>query len=223
MKVKNKEIETSLKTRIEKFYQHAYSISTLLDVKRFARVVQFINQSKATSVLDVGCGNGALLENINSQIRVGLDIFHYKHPRSFHFVLGDAQHLPFRDCSFTLVSACEVLEHTENMERTLSEIKRVTKNDGQEIITVPNDFLIHLAGRLFNFLPKTRKAVRKEDLEYHRHSAHHQKGNLAKRVQRQLGRPMREEGMFLPIFLPLPYSFSLFFLMVFSNDVKRTT
>jgi ubiquinone/menaquinone biosynthesis C-methylase UbiE len=46
------------------------------------------------------------------------------------FIQGRAEKLPFKDNFFDIVILANVLDHTENPEKALSEIKRVLKNGG---------------------------------------------------------------------------------------------
>ncbi len=103
-------------------------------------------------VLDLGCLGGALLEPVAQDCRVvGVDILpdalRQAHRRGLHPVLADASAgLPFRDHSFDLVHAGEVLEHLFDPLALLRELHRVTRPGGRLIGTVPN--VANLADRL---------------------------------------------------------------------------
>jgi len=60
-----------------------------------------------------------------------------KHPSS-HSVLGDARSLPFRNCSFGLVTMLSTLEHLQDARDGICEAARVIKHRGQLVIQVPN-------------------------------------------------------------------------------------
>ncbi|MFX1393363.1 MAG: class I SAM-dependent methyltransferase [Promethearchaeota archaeon] len=51
---------------------------------------------------------------------------------------GDLTRLPYRNNSFDLVSALDVLEHIKDDELAISEISRILKKDGIAVITVPH-------------------------------------------------------------------------------------
>ena len=126
-------------------------------------------------LLDVGCGYGifarALAEGAGIGV-VAIDVLPdrvysaaSKHrerirPRdgNLSLLIADAaQGLPFRDASFDVVVATEVLEHLENPSLLLKEIRRVLRKGGQLFVTTPNaKALPYLAVR---FLP--RPLVRK--------------------------------------------------------------
>ena len=95
-------------------------------------------------VLDVGCLGGALLEPAARDAWVvGMDVIQAALiralDRGLHVVLADASHhLPFRDHSFDLIHAGEVLEHVFHPLALLRELHRVTRPGWRLIGTVPN-------------------------------------------------------------------------------------
>ena len=101
-------------------------------------------------VLDVGClgGNfrGYLLERgIKLASFTGLDFS----PNSVssamkrfpldRWIVSDCHKLPFKDNEFDTVTIMEVLEHVELPEKALFEIRRVLKDGGLILVTVPNE------------------------------------------------------------------------------------
>ncbi len=52
-------------------------------------------------------------------------------------VVGDVRALPFAEQSFDVVLCQHVLEHVDDDRRSLAEIRRVTKNGGWVVISVP--------------------------------------------------------------------------------------
>lgn len=84
-------------------------------------------------VLDVGARQGALIKLIPNS--TGIDLS----PKSKIVEKGDLTNLSFKNSIFDVVFATEVLEHLddEELNKGLVEIKRVLKNNGFFIITVP--------------------------------------------------------------------------------------
>jgi len=95
--------------------------------------------------LDIGCGTGLILRHLPPG-SYGVDI----NPRNLKRlkkyapgrkgILADVERkLPFKNESFSLVTAAEVLEHLVYPEKALREIKRVMKKGGVFIGSVPID------------------------------------------------------------------------------------
>jgi ubiquinone biosynthesis O-methyltransferase len=58
--------------------------------------------------------------------------------KSFDFLAGDAQELPFEDGSFDVVVCSEVIEHVDHPGNVLSEINRVLVPGGVLVLSTPN-------------------------------------------------------------------------------------
>jgi len=97
------------------------------------------------TVLDIGCGPGFLAASVfpNQGWFTGVDISGKAVELAQNlfpgakFLKHDAEHepLPYRDNSFMTVVCSELIEHLEEHELLLSEIKRVSKK--YMVITVP--------------------------------------------------------------------------------------
>jgi SAM-dependent methyltransferase len=92
-------------------------------------------------VLDIGCGTGALLEQLKGRSREiwGLDnsqeALQFCQKRGLtNLVLGDATKLPFDSDYFDLVSAIGIIEHVQDDQALLAEIWRVLKPRGAAIL-----------------------------------------------------------------------------------------
>jgi len=114
------------------------------------KINQLINNTQYTSVLDVGCGDGKELKRYakDTVSGCGLDtnldkIKSVKNNTSnCCFVCADVQNLPFKDETFDLVTATEVIEHLPDHNRFLNEVYRVLKPNGFLIISTPNQLQI---------------------------------------------------------------------------------
>ncbi len=107
----------------------------------------FVESSPAkTRVLDVGCGEGVLVEELRDrgwEIE-GLDLnYESKFVRR-----GDVRDMPYSDAMFDLILFLDTLEHLPfaDQPKSLSEIRRVLKPGGRVIVSVPN--LAHLNCRI---------------------------------------------------------------------------
>ena len=78
-------------------------------------------------ILNVGCG----LSYVGD---VRLDV---QRTRAITIV-GDAHFLPFRDGVFDKILCMEVLEHLESPSKGVMEMRRVLKEDGMIVISMPN-------------------------------------------------------------------------------------
>lgn len=98
-----------------------------------------------TSILDLGCGSGALLYRLSEEYgytqTIGADI---DLPGCVHklnkFIRCDMDEpsLPLAEHSVGLIVATEVIEHVMNISAFLKEIKRVLSPGGYVILTTPN-------------------------------------------------------------------------------------
>ena len=79
-------------------------------------------------VLEVGCGTGMILREIDpvAERAVGIDIsagmLEQAKARGLEVLEGSATDLPFEDNSFDVVYSFKVLAHVEEIERALSEV-----------------------------------------------------------------------------------------------------
>ncbi|MCW3009974.1 MAG: type 11 methyltransferase [Solirubrobacterales bacterium] len=103
--------------------------------------------SGTSSVLDIGCGEGAVLGGLPTvEKRVGVDMDAELIANAERFVTGctflvvDGGALPFADSSFEAVVLSEVLEHVGNGNkvRVVDEALRVLRPGGRLIITSPH-------------------------------------------------------------------------------------
>lgn len=128
------------------FYNEYYeNISTdEITNKEKKRIDSIINliPDNCDSLLEVGCGDGRILNQIKDNYKTiyGIDISkeaikNVEVPTK----LADASELPFPDNSFDIVLCCEVLEHIpyETYQKSLKELERVAKK--YIIISVPNN------------------------------------------------------------------------------------
>jgi ubiquinone/menaquinone biosynthesis C-methylase UbiE len=89
-------------------------------------------------VLDLGCGNRNI--SLPEKTVIGLDVVEYE----MVDVIGDAEHLPFKDEAFDAILLQQVLEHVEAPEQVLKESRRVLKEGGS--IWVETPFIYHVHG-----------------------------------------------------------------------------
>jgi SAM-dependent methyltransferase len=101
------------------------------------------DHSKPSRVLDAGCGTGLNLTMLRAYGRatgvdispVGLNLCQASGQRSLARV--NLKRLPFHDGSFDVITSLDVLEHIDDPEAVLRELRRVLSADGVVIITLP--------------------------------------------------------------------------------------
>ena len=123
------------------------------DYLHLRAIHRFVNESLAKlpngrSVLDVGCGDQRYRKILPIGVAyVGLDYkptkqkFYNRKP--YPDIFGDAQAMPVKSNSFDCILCTEVLEHVSDITRSLADMVRILKPEGQMILTVPFLFPEH--------------------------------------------------------------------------------
>ncbi len=91
----------------------------------------------ATTLIDVGCGNGYFLSRLKGTglETWGCDVFDSAPFQHSRYVQGDIEDLPFEDNQFDIVTSHHTLEHVIDLEKSISELKRIARK--QLMIVVP--------------------------------------------------------------------------------------
>lgn len=124
------------------------------------------------SILEVGCGNGALweknLDYIIDDVSITLTEMCEEmiedaqsnlkgSGRNFKFQIADMDKLPFADESFDVVIANHILFYMKDIDRVLSEIKRVVKPGGKVYCsTIGKNHMKELEGLMLSFSHNVR-------------------------------------------------------------------
>lgn len=122
-----------------------------------ARLLALADATRPQSVLEVGCGEGFLLKYLAERRPgwrlAGCDISasavgyaRQQCPQSVSLRVGDIYRLPIPPASFDLVICSEVLEHLDNAQAALAELKRVSR--GHVLVTVPHEPFFRILARL---------------------------------------------------------------------------
>lgn len=98
------------------------------------------------TVLDLGCGDGRVTGHLTKSHAVfGIDgdpdAVQHAQTVGIHAVVGDINEtLPCEVSTFDVVLALDILEHTIHFNSLLQEVRRVLKDDGYFILSMPNHF-----------------------------------------------------------------------------------
>jgi len=137
------EYKNKVRERFDELAQ-SYSSSALEFIrdKRLKLIKKHIK--KDDKILEIGCGSGNLLRFIECDNIFGIDISENmvkeakKTISNGTFEIGDAENLPYENDSFDKVLISEVLYYLPDVDKAISETRRVLKKDGLILITTLN-------------------------------------------------------------------------------------
>jgi SAM-dependent methyltransferase len=106
------------------------------------RTIRTRHQGGGT-LLDVGCGSGALWDAVGDHFDryLGVDVVRYDgFPDRGTFLEADleAGRVPWPDASADVVAAVETIEHLENPRAFVRELTRLARPGGLVVVTTPN-------------------------------------------------------------------------------------
>src|SRR5262245_26886164 len=101
------------------------------------------NATKASHLVDVGCGRGTLLHEARHLVGhcTGVDVLpHDGFPAGSAFIQADLdkQGFPLPDACSDLVTCVEAIEHVENPRALVRELTRLLRPGGALALTTPN-------------------------------------------------------------------------------------
>jgi len=168
----------------DKYHQSSNFIVRFIENKRVSKIIKFLDFKDSDKIIEVGSGAGNIMQKIKvGQELWGIDIsdsmIEMSKQRKYHlpvkFIKGNAEDLPAQvvDTKFDKIFCSEVLEHVQNPDKVLNQIKKIAKPKSIIVISIPNEKLINQLKtilqkmRIFNFLfPDISK---KMDDEWHLH------------------------------------------------------
>lgn len=122
---------------------HWWYIGRRRIISSFVREICSRITDRKPKILDVGCGTGANLVMLGEHgeahgIDVSQDALSFCRERGLENVRhGAAEELPYKDGTFDLVTALDVVEHLDDDLAGLKEFRRVLRDDGRILLFVP--------------------------------------------------------------------------------------
>lgn len=140
-------------------YSHKNPIINWLFWQRLRKVMEHVENSQYENILDFGCGSGVMLpflSNISKQvIAMDVDLLPIQSVRKYipianNVQIKDATKINIIDLSkdsFDIIIALDVLEHVQDLSKTLSELFSLLKPNGQLIVSGPTENILYQIGR----------------------------------------------------------------------------
>jgi ubiquinone/menaquinone biosynthesis C-methylase UbiE len=107
------------------------------------RKFKLLGNKKRRSVIDLGCGTGLILAELNEHATtLGVDFstlaLQFCRQRGIdNMVCADVTRLPFDDASFDLLFALDLIEHISDDTALMKEMHRICRPRGMVMLTVP--------------------------------------------------------------------------------------
>lgn len=140
---------------------------------KWEKIIKILLKYKSfCDILDVGCATGNFLKSTRLYFNrcCGIDISNYAIELAnvdndgIRFSRQDATNLDFNDDSFDVVTCLDTLEHIEDLNKALVEIKRVLKNDGIFLSIIP--VYDSIGGMLVDLIDKDETHIWKESRKF---------------------------------------------------------
>ena len=181
-------------------YSHPNPLINWLFWQRLHTAINYIQKhGPYEKILDCGCGSGVMLSFLAGQSQhvtaTDIDLVPLERVKKYIPLAENVQildanqasvsHLPPR--SFDLINALDVLEHVDELPRTLSELLNLLKPGGRLVVSGPTENILYQIGR--------RLAGPEYSGEYHERG-------IAE-IKRELSRLARVEGI-ATLYWPVP-------------------
>lgn len=146
---------------LEKTYLSSNVLARMLWQRRGRQISRLLLplMEKGDTVIDIGCGGGWYSKHFaeTGALVLATDIstgylrqtrLYCQGLENVAILQCDATNLPFASKSVDVILISEVLEHLVSPEQALADIKRVLKNRGVVLMSVPSILNVELAARL---------------------------------------------------------------------------
>lgn len=101
-------------------------------------IINNIYNLESKKLLDIGCGSGDFLSSISQYVSncIGIEGYEYSHKKYNNIKICNIFDNGLEDHSFDIITSLDVMEHIENENDFLNEIKRLS-NGKYILLTVP--------------------------------------------------------------------------------------
>ncbi len=133
----------------------SYPLRAWLNTNRYYIIDTLVkaNYIKGKKIVDLGCGNcnwnNSFLPVHGIDINEGMLRYVYGKGRLVSYEVGDFNKTSLKNQDADIVVASEILEHIEEVDSFLIEVKRILKPTGKFILSVPYDTKLSLFRPLF--------------------------------------------------------------------------
>ena len=124
-------------------YSEKYSGKKYIKYAKIKSVLSDFVDLKKSKLLDIGCGNGVITEQLSNSFKesYGVDVYDRRlASKGYNFFLVNNESLPFKDKYFDVVISNQVIEHVNNQDEHVKEIFRVLNDKGVCYIATPNKY-----------------------------------------------------------------------------------
>jgi ubiquinone/menaquinone biosynthesis C-methylase UbiE len=135
----------SLKSQISYLAGKTSGSASFIRIIEWREILRLSHLQNGIKILDVACGDGALSLKIAKKgyeaHGIDMSIYSIKRAkclgckRDCHFVVADAEQLPYKNKSFDRIVCSSSLEHFSNDVKALKEMNRVLKPNGIVVLT----------------------------------------------------------------------------------------
>lgn len=140
---------TAFKKKNGRFYLRYFGSESYYKNSLLLECVLYFKNYLKGNLLDLGCGNKpySVIYNETCDSSVGCDVPFSLHKKAHVDVFCYAEDIDkhFKPESFDSVLCTEVLEHTVNDQKVISNINKILKKDGALIISAPYTYVTHEA------------------------------------------------------------------------------
>ncbi|MEK7482202.1 MAG: class I SAM-dependent methyltransferase [Patescibacteria group bacterium] len=145
----------------ESHYASPSFIVRYIEGKRIKEVARLINAQAADNLIELGCGEGHILEKLGQSKITGVDLSETSLKKAAErmkragkparFVKANVEELPLEITGekFNKIICSEVIEHVQRPEKVIGEISKIASPNADIVISAPNERLINRLKSVF--------------------------------------------------------------------------